>query len=51
MSSRRKRSSARGRRSTVPAPPQSESALTQIEQEWDRLLADHLPEESRRFFT
>jgi hypothetical protein len=51
MSSRRKRSSARGRRSTIPSPPQSESVLTEIEQEWDRLLADYLPAESRRFFT
>jgi hypothetical protein len=48
--SRRKRSQSRGRRSTIPAPPASESSLTQIEQEWDRILSDYLPEESRRIF-
>jgi hypothetical protein len=50
LMSRRKRSQSRGRRSTIPAPPASESSLTQIEQEWDRILSDYLPEESRRIF-
>jgi hypothetical protein len=45
---RRKRTSSREKRSTIPSPPASESSLTQIDQEWDRILADASPADARR---